>query len=178
VHGVLGKLDPAPEFNWCNGGPARAVVAAGERGVSSAFETALDFAEHGLRVFPAWWVRADGRCACPDPACRHPGKHPYGPLVHNGSCGATTDERTLLGWNDARPETNWAMNTSDAAVIDIDAKSGADPVEVVAAYELGRARVWTGEAFEPDADYPDSLAGVRGMHAYHAGGCPTIVQRT
>jgi hypothetical protein len=108
--------------------------------VNAAFETARDFAEHGLRVFP---IR---------------GKEP---LTRNGWHDASTDERQLLAWNQRCPGADWAApgGANDLAFIDIDPGKGADPREVIDRYDLGgRPTVWTG-----DHD------GVRGAHVYASG---------
>ena len=132
--------------------------------MSAAFETARDFAAHGLPVFPTHTVDVDGRCTCRKAACKHPGKHPRTP---NGVKDATADERQLLHWNDRWPEANWAVACDRVAVIDVDPKHGGDPREVIAGHELGdRPGVWSGRA--PSGP----LEGERGAHIYCAGGVP------
>jgi hypothetical protein len=125
--------------------------------VSAAFETARDFAEHGLRVFPCHTV-IDGRCTCGRADCASPGKHP---LTRNGSTDATADERTLLRWNERHPEANWAVvcGPNGLAVIDPDPHKGGDPREVIAEHGLEDCpTVWTGDH-----------EGVRGAHVYALG---------
>ena len=76
---------------------------------TSAFETARDFAEHGLPVFPVHTV-ADGVCSCGKKACDRRGN----PRTPNGLDDASTDERVLLAWNDRWPDANyggWAAST-------------------------------------------------------------------
>lgn len=129
----------------------------------AAFATALDFAAHGLPVFP---VRppVDGRCPCHRPDCGDAGKHPF---TEHGFKDAVTDERQLLHWNARWPDANWAMACGGAVVVDVDTKNGADPLEVIPEHDLTGPSVWTGEALE------GSLEGERGTHVYRAPGCPT-----
>jgi hypothetical protein len=132
---------------------------------TSAFESARDFAEHGLRVLPVH-TAIDGRCSCGKGACDSPGKHPR---TANGLKDASADERALLTWNDRWPGANWALACgAHVSVIDIDSKAGADPSEIIPDYELeDRPTVWTGEALEGD------LVGTRGAHVYCAPGTRT-----
>ncbi len=133
---------------------------------TTAFESARDFAEHGLPVLPLHTV-ADGRCSCrKGAACDSPGKHPR---TANGLKDASADERVLLTWNDKWPDANWALACgTHVSAIDIDSKAGADPSEILADYDLlDRPIVWTGETLEGD------LAGVRGAHVYCAPGTRT-----
>ena len=131
---------------------------------STAFETAQDFAAHDLPVFPTHTV-IDGRCSCGKQDCSSPGKHPRTP---NGHKQATTDEGTLLHWNDQWPDANWALACGGfVSVIDIDTKAGADPAEIIGDYELAGPTVRTGEATA------GNLAGERGAHVYCANGTRT-----
>jgi hypothetical protein len=133
--------------------------------VTSAFETARDFAEHGLPVLPIH-TAVDGRCSCGKKACDSPSKHPR---TANGLDDASTDERVLLAWNDKWADANYALACgTHVSVVDIDSKSGGDPSEVIPDYELAdRPTVWTGEALEGD------LVGERGAHVYCAPGVRT-----
>ncbi len=108
--------------------------------MSAAFETAREFADHGLRVFPV----KDKQ-----------------PLTPNGWKDASTDERQLLHWDKRWPTAEWAAacGANEVGVIDIDPRKGPDPREVIDKYDLGdRPTVWTG-----DSD------GVRGAHVYASG---------
>lgn len=132
---------------------------------TTAFETARDFAERGLPVFPVH-TAADGRCSCGKAACDRRGKHPR---TKHGLDDASADERVLLTWNDKWPDANWALACgTHVSVIDIDSKAGADQSEILDDYDLlDRPIVWTGETLEGD------LAGVRGAHVYCAPGTRT-----
>jgi hypothetical protein len=108
--------------------------------VSAAFETARDFGDHALRVFPV---------------------HRKQPLTRNGWKDASPDERQLLLWDERWPHADWAApgGANGLAFIDIDPRKGADPREAIAEHDLGeRPTVWTG-----DHD------GVRGAHVYASG---------
>jgi hypothetical protein len=96
------------------------------------------------------------------------------PIVATGFKAATRDERAILHAWTTHPHADIgiACGASGIAVVDIDAKHGADPAEAVVT--LGLANIdlviaWTGEAPEPDERHPRSLAGVRGAHAYFRG---------
>lgn len=43
--------------------------------MSRAHQSALQMAAMGIPVFPLWGI-VDGKCACNNPSCAHPGKHP------------------------------------------------------------------------------------------------------
>lgn len=131
---------------------------------SGAFDTARDFAAHGYPVFPTHYA-IDGRCSCGRRDCSSPGKHPR---TSDGFKSATTDERTLLQWDDRFTGANWAVACGDRlSVIDIDSKSGANPRKIIDELGLTGPTVWTGEA--PDGE----LAGVRGAHVYCQNGVAT-----
>lgn len=118
---------------------------------------AIDLAERGYYVFPLL-----------------PGKKT--PLIAraaggNGHNDATRDERKILHWWTARPDANvgLACGASGVAVLDIDAKAGADPEDVLGELDLdGAPVIKTGEA----PDKPGSLAGVRGAQVYFRGDLP------
>jgi hypothetical protein len=100
------------------------------------------------------------------------------PLTEHGFKDATRDERTILHAWDSVPGANIGIDLarSGVFVLDIDPKEGIDPEDVIGALALDRDAlvvVRTGEAPEPDAEYPNSLAGVRGAHLYFRGHAPT-----
>jgi len=109
---------------------------------------ALEYAARGYHVFP----------------CKARGKEP---LTPNGWHDATRDERTILQWWDRWPDANIgvACGPSGIGVADMDSKAGADPRELLPAFD-GYPVVWTGEAPEPSPEYPNSLPDVRGAHVY------------
>jgi len=125
--------------------------------MSALGSAALDLAESGYVVFP---VRPRGKQ----------------PITTSGFKDATRDERQILHWWDRTPDANIgiACGVSGVVVLDIDAKHGGDPQEVVARLGLERhTAVWTGEAPERDAEHQDSLTGERGAQIYFRGGRKT-----
>ena len=115
-------------------------------------DAARDLADLGYPVFP----------------CRAGGKMP---LVVHGFKQATRDERTILHWWDRWPDANVAVACGAAgiAVVDIDARHGADPAQVIAGLPVNRdtlVAAWTGVAPAPSSQHPESLEGMRGMHLF------------
>jgi hypothetical protein len=97
--------------------------------------------------------------------CKPHGKEP---LTKNGWQDATRDESKILHWWDRWPDANIAVACGPSGIValDIDSKHGADPREVLPALGFDNYPiVMTGEAPEPDAAHPESLAEVRGAHA-------------
>lgn len=96
-----------------------------------------------------------------------------------GVYDATTDERAILhAWDRYGERSNIAVapTPSGAFILDIDAKDGADPEDVLTDLELDLRDlviVWTGTAGEPDELHPRSLPGVRGAHVWFRGRAPT-----
>lgn len=88
-------------------------------------EAALSYARLGWHVFPCWWVEG-GRCACGNPECKSPGKHPIGQVVPGGQNNATTDEATIRAWWGRYPKANIAVNlrASGLCAIDVDPRNG------------------------------------------------------
>lgn len=62
--------------------------------VSPAHQSALQLAAFGIPVFPLWGI-IEGKCACGDPACSSPGKHPR---RHAAFKEATTDQSIINTW--------------------------------------------------------------------------------
>lgn len=120
-------------------------------------QAALDLAEAGYHVFP----------------CHERGKEPR---VGGGFKAATRDERQILSWWDRWPTANIgvACGATGIAVLDIDSKAGADPDDVLGDLDIaGAPVVRSGEAPEPSARYPRSLAGVRGAQVFFKGALRT-----
>lgn len=101
-------------------------------------EAALAYAAMGWHVAPLYWAerfgQTDGgapryRCACGNPACHSPAKHPIGQLVPSGIKQATTDEALIRQWWGRYPLANVAVATGEASglvVVDIDPKNGGE----------------------------------------------------
>jgi Bifunctional DNA primase/polymerase, N-terminal len=86
----------------------------------------------GLKVFPTFWLRENGQCACGNEGCKSPGKHP---VTKNGFKDATADQRQVSDWWQSYPLANLAIPTGRKAgtngltVFDLDAyKPGVDRV--------------------------------------------------
>ena len=95
---------------------------------SPTLTAALVYASRGWPVFPVWWPEA-GKCACGNPDCPNPAKHPIGKLVPNGHNGATTDPAIIRRWWTASPSANIGIPTgpeSDLVVVDIDPRHDGD----------------------------------------------------
>ncbi len=122
-------------------------------GSSSFRDAAMRYAENGYRVFP----------------CKPRGK---APLTRHGVKDATTDMRTIISAWQRVPDANIgiACGASKIVVLDIDAKAGADPREIIDRLDLGaHPIISTGEAPDRDPEHPNSLAGVRGAHVPFRG---------
>ncbi|HES76436.1 MAG TPA: hypothetical protein ENO09_05430, partial [bacterium] len=87
--------------------------------------SALQYAAIGWEIFPCWWV-GEGACACGNPACKSPGKHPIGAVVPGGQNNATTDEATIRAWFERYPKANIAvaLATSGLCAVDVDPRNG------------------------------------------------------
>lgn len=91
--------------------------------------SALSYAALGWHILPAWWiVEKDGvrSCACGNPECKSPGKHPIGRMAPQGQNSATTDAAQIRAWWASSPSANIAayLEPSKLAAIDIDPRNG------------------------------------------------------
>jgi putative DNA primase/helicase len=103
-------------------------------------EAALVYANRGWHVFPLYWIE-DGRCACSDPACGSPGKHPLRDLVPHGHKQATIDDTMIGDWWSLCPRANIGIRTgaiSKLIVMDIDSAKGGDQSFVELQNRIGR----------------------------------------
>jgi hypothetical protein len=91
-------------------------------------QDALAYAVRGWPVLPLWWPLAGAkRCACSDPECSKPGKHPVGRLVPHGKDQASTDPAVITSWWASCPRANVGIRTgavSGLVVLDIDGPAG------------------------------------------------------
>lgn len=111
-------------------------------------EASLAYAEHGFRVLPVWWARADGTCACKRPDCENEGKHP---IAKAWQRQASSEESAVRDARRSRGDANVgiAMGGSTRLIaIDID---GAD----------GRAS-WEALEAEAGSPAPDTLSSRSG----------------
>lgn len=86
-------------------------------------EHALEYAAQGLQVLPLYGFDAAGRCACGNPDCKSPGKHP---MTRSGVKSASDDPGLITRWWTQAPNANIGIATGRASgvwVLDIDAKS-------------------------------------------------------
>lgn len=88
-------------------------------------DAALDYARHGMKVFPAHTPTGAGACSCGDPKCHSIGKHPR---PKNGYKSATTDETQISEWWQRWPDANIGISCADSGiiVIDIDPRNGGN----------------------------------------------------
>jgi hypothetical protein len=115
-------------------------------------EAAVGYARRSWPVLPLWWPTGDG-CACNDPGCSSPGKHPCAALVPHGLNDATTDLAVVESWW-SRAAANIGLRTGVAFdVLD---------VETLDAIDLLDARGDTTSAG------PMVATGGGGFHAYFA----------
>jgi hypothetical protein len=103
-------------------------VADGTRSHNALLAGALEQARAGRPVFPCWWPAGD-QCACGNPACPSPAKHPLAGAVPHGFRDASADLGTIERWWRRWPLANVAMPTgrmSGLLVLDVDAHRGGD----------------------------------------------------
>jgi Bifunctional DNA primase/polymerase, N-terminal/Primase C terminal 2 (PriCT-2) len=132
---------------------------------SPTLRAALHYAERGWPVFPLWPRHAD-KCACGDPGCKHPGKHPIGPLVPQGFKNATTDEKTIRRWWREYPDAGIGMPTgaeSGIDVLDIDRKNGKDGT-------LPLGNLWGDLGALPETASTSTPSGGAHLYFLHAQG--------
>jgi putative DNA primase/helicase len=105
--------------------------------VAQALNTRLDYAlayaRKGWPVVPVWNLvpvpgRSDGAlmCACGNPECEHPGKHPITKLAPKGLHSASKDERVLTDWYTSFPAANIGIpmgEVSGVVAIDLDTRN-------------------------------------------------------
>jgi Bifunctional DNA primase/polymerase, N-terminal/AAA domain/Primase C terminal 1 (PriCT-1) len=146
------------------GGASAAALTRNESvtaGVSEhPLEAALTHAAAGRAVLPVHSV-LDGVCACGEPTCGSPGKHPR---TRNGLNDATTDTARVMDWWTRAPGANVGIATgaiSGVVVLDIDISTGGSPSLAKLERTYGRLPQTT-----------KVLTGSGGFHYYfrHPGG--------
>lgn len=102
--------------------------------------SALRYAAMGWPVIPLYGVK-NGACACADPQCRSPGKHPIGELVPHGLHDSTTDAEKVRDWFTRVPDANIGVPTgithSGFVALDIDPRNGGDATLAALTREYG-----------------------------------------
>lgn len=90
-------------------------------------KAALHYAALGWHVFPCWPV-VEGQCACGNPVCKSPGKHPISHLAPRGQNDATVDSQIIQNWWTQVPAANIAvyLGQSGLCAVDIDPRNGGD----------------------------------------------------
>lgn len=109
-------------------------------------EAAVEYVAHGKAIFPVWTVGPDGKCACGDPNCESPGKHP---MTKNGFKDAEASKEMVKDWwgpQGLKPNIGMVTGAeSGIVVLDSDvghAKDGMKSLEAVGygKKELGNTR--------------------------------------
>lgn len=129
----------------------------------SLLPTALFYSQKlGWHVFPVWWIKENGECACPSASrtrvggtCDRKGKHP---ITARGFQDATTDQAQIRTWWGRYPHANIGVATGASRLVLVDADrhhAGVDGVE-----ELRHLERQHGEL--PDG--PIALTGGGGEH--------------
>lgn len=125
--------------------------------------TALTYAQRfGWHVFPVWWIKENGECACPTASktrvagkCDRRGKHP---ITARGFMDATTDQSQIRTWWGRYPHANIGVATGASRLVLVDADrhhAGVDGVEEL--HHLERQH-------GPLPDGPIALTGGGGEH--------------
>ena len=146
---------------------------------SSCLDAALEYAGRGWRVLPLWWPTSSGRCACPDPACEHSGKHPIGLAVPHGLKDASTNADTIREWWERFRFANVGLTTGPDSfdVLDVDGPDGEGSLSALVALhgplpETGETRTGRGRQilFAPSG-LPCSTSKLgKGLDTKGAGG--------
>lgn len=97
---------------------------------NSLMAAALSYAAIGWEILPCWWAEKNEagalRCACGNPECKSPAKHPIYKLVTHGQNSSTRDAGLLKDWWERFPQANIAvfLEPSGLCAIDIDPRNG------------------------------------------------------
>ena len=110
---------------------------------------ALKYAAGGLPVLPLFEPNHGG-CACGDPECRRPGKHPR---TRNGVRDATTDPQEITDMWDRWPLANLGIATGGAArllVLDLDGPEGIASLKALESMHGPLPATFTGSLVDVD----------------------------
>lgn len=86
-------------------------------------ESAINFAENGLSVFPVQYILDNGQCSCRKP-CDSPGKHPVMFLAKDAFKSGTTDVEQIADWWRKWP-WNIGLWCKGFIVLDVDGEAGS-----------------------------------------------------
>jgi hypothetical protein len=115
-------------FRVKNGGRSGAITGSG---ADDLLLEAGRYAARGWPVIPLWWPLRTGGCACGQPDCSNPGKHP---LVRSGFHSATTDLDRIQRWWTRWPLANLGIRTGAASgllVLDVDGVAGMESLRAL-----------------------------------------------
>ena len=85
-------------------------------------EFSIKYARKGKHIFPVYEITEAGVCACGNPECSSPGKHPR---IKNGFKGATTDIKQIQEWWSEWPSANIGMIPDPGLfILDVDPRAG------------------------------------------------------
>jgi hypothetical protein len=130
---------------------------------------ALRLAKVGCCVLPLWWPNEDGSCACGNPACPSPGKHPIGQIVPKGVKQSSRDPNKIINWWASYPNANIGVacgKESGVVMLDVDGQEGWDNLGwVLASYKETLTNEWVVETGRE--------LGRHFWFAYPQGGVPT-----
>lgn len=101
---------------------SRAEIAAFQ--IVTPLDAALLYARNGWHIFPVFEI-VKGRCACANPDCKKPGKHPR---IKEWESFASCDESQIRKWWMRWPNANiaWALGRDGRAGIDVDPRHDGD----------------------------------------------------
>lgn len=140
-------------------------VTGGDAGELPVLREALDLFEiTGWPIVPAHYVRADGRCSCPNAECSSPGKHPRFPRWSQRAL--RTAEAIRAHWRQF-PLDNVGIATgsiSGVVVLDVDGPEGEATLNALVAVH-GALPVGP------------SVRTARGVHYYFAAGSVSLHNR-
>lgn len=123
--------------------------------MTTRIDYALKYLELGWAVLPLYGLGPNG-CACGDPSCKSPGKHPHRDLVPHGVHDASKDADRVRDWFTRVPNANIGVATGAASgfdALDVDPRNGGDDTLADAEHENGRL--------------PDTALQLTGGGGYH-----------
>lgn len=88
-------------------------------------EAAHEYVDYGMAIFPVWAVNSNSECACGDPNCESPGKHP---MTKNGFKDADSSQEWVKDcWGNQELKPNIGMVTgAESGIVVLDSDFGHD----------------------------------------------------